>query len=245
MNCPRCGTENPAGNKFCMTCGADMMATTGAGSAAGQSEASAAPPPPPPPGEPAPAPGGYSSGRTPPPPPPSSMPGIAPGGYSSAYSPPSGVSMGAPGYAPFGAAGSMALQGTLADPGSRFLAYLIDVGVIIAAAIVVSILAAILGAIHLGFLGGLLLFLLWVAVLCYTPYFWATQNGQTLGKKAMHIRVVRVDGQPLTIGTAIVRYIGYWISSFVFYLGYLWILWDPQKQGWHDKIANTFVVRAP
>lgn len=225
MNCPQCGAENPAGNKFCMKCGADMTAPVGAGATAGQPQ-SKPPPPPAPAGMPGAAPGGYSSGYTP------------------GYAPPPGAPMGAPGYAPFGNAGSMALQGTLAEPGSRLLAYLIDVGVIIAAYIVVIIFASILGAIHLGAIGALLLVILWVAAICYVPYFWATQDGQTPGKKAMHIKVVRTDGQPLTIGTAIVRYIGYWISSFIFYLGFLWILWDPQKQGWHDKIASTLVVRA-
>jgi len=38
--------------------------------------------------------------------------------------------------------------------------------------------------------------------------------------------------------------IGYWLSGAVFYLGFIWVAFDDKKQGWHDKIARTFVVRA-
>ena len=60
----------------------------------------------------------------------------------------------------------------------------------------------------------------------------------------MNIKVARTDGAPLTIGTGVVRYIGFLLSTVVIFLGVLWVLWDPNKQGWHDKIANTVVVRA-
>jgi uncharacterized RDD family membrane protein YckC len=60
----------------------------------------------------------------------------------------------------------------------------------------------------------------------------------------MNIKVARTDGASLTIGTGIVRYIGFLLSTVVIFLGVLWVLWDPNKQGWHDKIANTVVVRA-
>lgn len=78
----------------------------------------------------------------------------------------------------------------------------------------------------------------------YFGYFWTQQGGQTLGQKLMKIRVIRRDGQPLSLGRAIARVFGYWVNGFVFSLGWLWPLWDEQKQGWHDKIADTVVVRA-
>ena len=59
-----------------------------------------------------------------------------------------------------------------------------------------------------------------------------------------NIRVVKTDGSPITVGTAIVRYIGMIINSIIFGLpiGWLWVVWDPNKQGWHDKIAGTYVI---
>jgi uncharacterized RDD family membrane protein YckC len=62
--------------------------------------------------------------------------------------------------------------------------------------------------------------------------------------KALHIKVVKTDGSPITVGTAIVRYIGYIVNSLIFGLpiGFIWAAFDPQKQGWHDKIAGTYVI---
>lgn len=42
---------------------------------------------------------------------------------------------------------------------------------------------------------------------------------------------------------AIVRVIGYYIGGAILLLGFLWALWDPNRQGWHDKLANTYVVK--
>lgn len=68
-------------------------------------------------------------------------------------------------------------------------------------------------------------------------------TGQTLGKRICRIRVtdLRVGG-PIGPGRAFIRWIGRFVSGFVFSLGYLWMLWDPQKQTWHDKMANAVVV---
>jgi uncharacterized RDD family membrane protein YckC len=57
------------------------------------------------------------------------------------------------------------------------------------------------------------------------------------------IKVVSTDGSPITIGKAVLRYIGYIVSSLIFCLGFLWVIWDADKQGWHDKIAGTYVVK--
>jgi len=85
--------------------------------------------------------------------------------------------------------------------------------------------------------------LLILVTAAYFIGFWAWR-GQTPGKMALGIKVVKTDGSPVTFGTALVRYIGYWISALVLLLGFLWVLWDTNKQGWHDKIAGTYVVRA-
>lgn len=78
--------------------------------------------------------------------------------------------------------------------------------------------------------------------LVYIFYFWIKQDGQTLGKKAMGIQIVRENQQPIDISTALIRYLGYIVSSLFFGLGYLWVIFDPKKQAWHDKLAKTYVI---
>ncbi len=48
----------------------------------------------------------------------------------------------------------------------------------------------------------------------------------------------------MSFGKTVMRLIGYFVSSIVIWLGFLWILFDANKQGWHDKIAGTYVVKA-
>ena len=68
-------------------------------------------------------------------------------------------------------------------------------------------------------------------------------RGQTPGKMLVGIKVVDGEGAIPGVGRAIMReVIGKFISAIVFDLGYLWVLWDPNRQAWHDKIAGTFVV---
>jgi uncharacterized RDD family membrane protein YckC len=47
----------------------------------------------------------------------------------------------------------------------------------------------------------------------------------------------------MTFGLAFLRWVGYIISAVVLYLGFVWIAFDAKKQGWHDKIAGTVVIR--
>jgi uncharacterized RDD family membrane protein YckC len=71
----------------------------------------------------------------------------------------------------------------------------------------------------------------------------AGSNGQSAGMRILGIYVVRLDGRPFTIKDAAVRHlVGYPLSSVAFFLGFLWMLWDPRQQGWHDKLAGTVVV---
>ena len=79
----------------------------------------------------------------------------------------------------------------------------------------------------------------------YFTYFWsAAGQGQTLGSRALNIRVVKTDGAYLDYFGAFLRYIGFVISCAVFLIGVIWAAFDAQKQGWHDKIASTYVIRA-
>ncbi|HET9530885.1 MAG TPA: RDD family protein [Blastocatellia bacterium] len=71
----------------------------------------------------------------------------------------------------------------------------------------------------------------------------AGSNGQSAGMRILGIRIVRVDGRPFGIKDAAVRHlVGYPLSMAGFFLGFLWMLWDPRQQGWHDKLARTIVV---
>ena len=68
-------------------------------------------------------------------------------------------------------------------------------------------------------------------------------GGQTAGMRILGIYIVRVDGKPFTLKRAALRHlIGYPLSMAAFFLGFLWMLWDPMQQGWHDKLAHTIVV---
>lgn len=74
--------------------------------------------------------------------------------------------------------------------------------------------------------------------------FWAWR-GQTPGKMAMGIKVIRTDSSPLTWQSALLRYWGYIVSAMILFIGFIWIAFDSRKQGIHDKIADTYVVKLP
>ncbi|WP_353571466.1 RDD family protein [Candidatus Albibeggiatoa sp. nov. BB20] len=72
--------------------------------------------------------------------------------------------------------------------------------------------------------------------------FWV-RYGATPGKVLVDCKIVNATtGKPISLGQAILRYLAYFISALPLGLGFLWILWDKRKQGWHDKIANTVVI---
>lgn len=71
-----------------------------------------------------------------------------------------------------------------------------------------------------------------------------SKTGQTAGKALLGIKVIGTDGKPLSGVKAFLRYIGYIVSGVVISLGFLWITFDRKRQGWHDKIAGTYVVFA-
>jgi uncharacterized RDD family membrane protein YckC len=68
-------------------------------------------------------------------------------------------------------------------------------------------------------------------------------TGQTVGKRVLSIRVVDFDtGGPIGYGRATVRELVQFFLSGILYLGYLWMLWDREKQTWHDKASRSVVV---
>ena len=80
----------------------------------------------------------------------------------------------------------------------------------------------------------------WIA---YDIYFQGRPAGQTVGKRLLGIRVIDfATGGPIGYGRSAIRTLGQIISGWFCYLGYLWMLWDREKQCWHDKMANDVVV---
>jgi uncharacterized RDD family membrane protein YckC len=100
--------------------------------------------------------------------------------------------------------------------------------------VIVGILAALAHLPPLGLLIGV----------AYFAGMWAWKQ-TTIGGIVIGLKVVRIDGQRFTFLTAIVRALAAIFSVVVFFFGFLWIGWDVEKQGWHDKIAGTVVVRLP
>ena len=75
--------------------------------------------------------------------------------------------------------------------------------------------------------------------------FWAERRA-TPGKLVMGLRVVDADtGGTPPVSRLVLRYVGYVVSAIPLLLGYLWVLWDPRRQAWHDKMAGTLVVVEP
>jgi uncharacterized RDD family membrane protein YckC len=83
-----------------------------------------------------------------------------------------------------------------------------------------------------------------VLAIAYYTYFEGGDRGQTLGKSACGIQVRDIaGGGSIGYTRGFLRYVGRIISSIPLFLGYFWMLWDSNKQTWHDKIANSVVVR--
>jgi len=153
------------------------------------------------------------------------------------------------------------LQGHYAGFASRLVAVAIDLSIVAAITVVVSWASFSLleyvaidirdcPPLDSGVGGGALLCfgIQWVGIIAggtfpfvYTLFFWTT-TGQTPGKAVMGLRIVRLDGHPMTLWTGIVRLVGYSISMATAGLGFLLALSDNRRQALHDKIAHTCVI---
>jgi len=123
-------------------------------------------------------------------------------------------------------------SGPRANFGQRLVAIIID-GIVVAIPVVILYVISkplgIIAAIVLGW--------------GYAIYLEGSPSGQTVGKKAMGIRVIDFSsGGPIGYGRAFVRQLARILSGAPCYLGYLWMLWDKENQTWHDKLANDVVV---
>ena len=81
--------------------------------------------------------------------------------------------------------------------------------------------------------------------LVYFVLFWSTiGGGRTLGMRLFGLKVVmEQDLKPPAVMSALLRWIGLWVSFAFCFLGVIWVAFDPRHQGWHDKIAKTLIVR--
>jgi uncharacterized RDD family membrane protein YckC len=81
-------------------------------------------------------------------------------------------------------------------------------------------------------------------VIFFNYIYFYLRRGQSFGKRFIGVRVVRIDGRPIDYQTAVLRHIvGYPLSLLFFGLGIVWVLWDRRRQGWHDKLAKTVVIK--
>ena len=140
----------------------------------------------------------------------------------------------------------------------RFIAYTIDMTIITFIFSVLATIASVAffsGAIsgnRMAFLENLMtpegfysvFTFIWIFFICifiaYFTYFHGA-TGRTPGKMLSGLQVVYDDGTNISFGSAFLRAVGYLVSS-IFNLGFIWIAFDKQKQGWHDKIAGTVVI---
>jgi uncharacterized RDD family membrane protein YckC len=83
----------------------------------------------------------------------------------------------------------------------------------------------------------------WVFPLVAAIWFWRARQA-TPGKMALRLRIVDAkSGQTLSTGQCVIRYFAYLLSTLPLFLGFLWIAFDRRRQGWHDKLAGSVVVR--
>lgn len=138
---------------------------------------------------------------------------------------------------------------------SRFLAWLVDGVAMAFLSFIVAFIASACASLalggdsdFLGFLSGITVFFLIVILLFfqffYFGYYWS-KNGQSIGMKLTNIRVVRrKEAETLSFWRAGFRgTLGYYISSLIFGLGYIWAALDGNKEAWHDKLFDTWVIK--
>ena len=95
-----------------------------------------------------------------------------------------------------------------------------------------------------GFVAGTADFLIsWVLPAIAVIAFWILKQA-TPGKMALGARIVDASsGKPASTGQLVGRYFAYYVSMLPLFLGFLWVAFDKKKQGWHDKLSGTVVVR--
>lgn len=95
----------------------------------------------------------------------------------------------------------------------------------------------------LGYPSGVMLLVFQVFIFGLIPLIFFTgfwiRGGQTLGMRAWRLRLVRMDGEEIGWRDALKRHLAALLSILVFGLGFIWILVDPEKLAWHDRLSKT------
>jgi uncharacterized RDD family membrane protein YckC len=84
-------------------------------------------------------------------------------------------------------------------------------------------------------------FIFEIIPLIFFTGFWV-RGGQTLGMRAWRLKLVRLDGGDISWSDALKRHLAALFSILVFGLGFIWILVDPQKLAWHDRLSMTRLI---
>lgn len=82
-----------------------------------------------------------------------------------------------------------------------------------------------------------------LTIFAFFAKFWR-HGGQTLGMKSWDMRIVSNDGQPITFTQCLLRIIAA-APSFIFFIGYLWMLVDKEKRTWPDRFSDTHLIMTP
>ena len=133
----------------------------------------------------------------------------------------------------------------------RVVATLVDALILLVVQVILTVL---LGVVTAGVSNGMnergimalsLVYSLFGTILSMAYYvFFTGYCGQTPGKMAVRVKVVRTDGADIGYGRAFFREVlGKFVSGVLLGIGYLMVAFDSQKQGLHDKIANTYVIK--
>ncbi len=124
----------------------------------------------------------------------------------------------------------------------RLLAQIIDLLWLLPLSAVLSVIGSMVNGGEVSDAGEFMLNLIGALIVLL---FWAERQG-TPGKLVLGLKIVDLEtGGTPTIGRLVLRYVGYLVSALPLGLGYLWVIWDPRRQGWHDKMAGTAVIRDP
>ena len=107
-----------------------------------------------------------------------------------------------------------------------------------------GILVGIVGAILAAIVGGnSRAYMSLIIGAAYATFMIGSARGQTVGQMAVGIRVIDFNtGGSIGYGRAFIRWLVSIVSAIAILIGYLWMLWDKEKQCWHDKAANDVVV---
>ncbi|MEM8857304.1 MAG: RDD family protein [Chloroflexota bacterium] len=154
------------------------------------------------------------------------------------------------------------LKGDYAGFASRFVAFAIDLAILVGfSAFINWVIITAMGLIGIDLLaplgeasvtlvrsimliGKIALIILPILLMgAYWFFFWNI-TGQTVGKRIMGVRVVRIDGGRMTTSYTLRRIFMYVLGMVPFFLGFFWILLDDERRAWHDKFAGTCVIYA-